>query len=349
MNKKFYDYLVMLENAAPASKKADFRAARELYAKKAQTEGIFDIFRGGQGKKETLGQNTYGGSKGHDKGESSADMKKAKAEEAEAFKAAEKNFDKAGDSIIDLAKHKPGQVDAWVDAKLEPAIKKAITTDNAINTAEEMKAGYESDKKEWLKKYKEEEAAAKKAMDDEHEYSREKAAYDKGVEDEIKQLDKFDDAEDKRAEVGKNPTYDKWDNSMPLNMSKEEINPTVAQKKHENLVAKQENEKAEKNLKKFADDNDLGSDTGVPMHGIHSDQVEKNRKAEAEKRAADEKDFDEEYNRAFGNSDWAADFASVNDKGLRSVFESVYGDSSQFSDAEIRAICESCYRRSLAK
>jgi hypothetical protein len=79
---------------------------------------------------------------------------------------------------------------------------------------------------------------------------------------------------------------------------------------------------------------DEGYEAGNP---ISEDEFAANKaaeKAEQDKYAnlADTFDFDM--------------FESVATHKLRAAFESVYGSSRGMSDAEIRTICESCYRRS---
>ena len=73
---------------------------------------------------------------------------------------------------------------------------------------------------------------------------------------------------------------------------------------------------------------------------ISEDEGKKNaaaQKATVKGDDGSEVDPDEAFNKMFGES--------VSIKDLRSVFESVYGDSKGYSDQEIRTICESCYRR----
>ena len=156
MNKQFDKYLAMLESAAPADRKADFRAARELYRKKARMEANDLGLGGSQGSSPSL--STFG--KHDSKGAARSEDMKAKADsEARDFRDAQENFPSATKSIETLAKHQPGKVDAWVDARLEPAIRRTLETDDGFLTRDDKKAGYETEKKEWTARFREEDEA----------------------------------------------------------------------------------------------------------------------------------------------------------------------------------------------
>ena len=313
MNKQFDKYLAMLESAAPEARKADFRAARALYRKKAQMEGWFgDSFFGKKPEQKTYGTHANTGA-------ARSEEMKAKADaDAKEFRDAEANFKSASKTVLTLAKNEPAKVDAWVDARVKPAVERAIGTDDQFLTSEEKTDAFKNEKARLMKEYEKEDKAEQKKLDDELAYSKEQVAYNKGIDDEIATLDKF------------NAT-------MPLNTPKEDINPTVAQKKHEELVKKQDADQKARKAEKFWEKEGMAEETSPR---ISEDEGKKNaaaQKATVKGDDGSEVDPDEAFNKMFGES--------VSIKDLRSVFESVYGDSKGYSDREIRTICESCYRR----
>ena len=332
MNKQFDKYLAMLESAAPEAKKADFRAARARYRKKAQMEGWFgDSFFGKKPEQKTYGTHANTGA-------ARSEEMKAKADaDAKDFRDAEANFKSASKTVLTLAKNEPAKVDAWVDARVKPAVERAINTDDQFLTSEEKTDAFKNEKARLMKEYEKEDKVEQKKLDDELAYSKEQVAYNKGIDDEIATLDKFDDAEDKRAAAAKDFQYDKFPAIMPLNTPKEDVNPAVAQKKHEELVKKQDSDKKARKAEKFWEKEGMSEETSPR---ISEDEGKKNaaaQKATVKGDDGSEVDPDEAFNKMFGES--------VSIKDLRSVFESVYGDSKGYSDREIRTICESCYRR----
>ena len=337
MNKQFDKYLAMLESAAPADRKADFRAARELYRKKARMEANDLGLGGSQGSSPSL--STFG--KHDSKGAARSEDMKAKADsEARDFRDAQENFPSATKSIETLAKHQPGKVDAWVDARLEPAIRRTLETDDGFLTRDDKKAGYETEKKEWTARFREEDEAEKKRLDDELKYSKEKLDFEKGEADEIAGLEKFDDAAEKRAAAGTDLKYDKFDATMPLNAPKEDVNGIVAEKKHEQLVKNQDADDKFRSASRFWDKQGMSEETSPRIS-----EDEGNRNAAAQKATIKGDDGSEINADDIDVEKLFSGFESVSTGKLRAAFESVYGDSKGFSDQEIRTICESCYRR----
>lgn len=329
--KQFERYLAMLENAAPEAQKADFRKARELYAKQAgtpQMEAWWDRMFAGLGK--TASRNTFADQSPEKyKGASRSDEQvKADAAKAKEIKDAEGSFDSATKTVVKVAEVDPGKVDAWVDARLKPTIERAMNSDNGFTTAEENRKAATETKKAAMAEYKAEDEAAKAEQAGQMKAALEKADKE---EAERKERELADKAQEKRDALGSNTEY-KYDPSMSVGSSDSDINQTVATRKSENLAKAQDADEKAKAAEKFWADEGDTPEFGKTMSAedVKKSQEEKNRMADM----AD--NFDK----------WAyPDVASVSDKGLRAAFESVYGDSRGYSDKEIRTICESCYRR----
>jgi len=343
MDKNFETYLAMLESAAPASKKADFHAARELYAKRARLEsdsiGLSNAASWGKSDTATFGGSHLGvpGAK--------RDPEQVKADNARAEKllGADRGFDSAADTVISVAQQDPGKVDAWVDYRLKPAIQRARETGNIATTPEEFTQASKETYNEWAEKYKTEdrekreteERLRKETIAKADDIARQKANGERIAADVKagKKLNKADQAiwdtqraEEKKAGEEKNRLGGIADR---LNFPGVEDGSPMSEKEFAGVQA----EKAR--LGGIADNTkDEGYEAGNP---ISEDEFAANKaaeKAEQDKYAnlADTFDFDM--------------FESVATHKLRAAFESVYGSSRGMSDAEIRTICESCYRRS---
>jgi hypothetical protein len=359
MNQKFVTYLKLLESRAPASKKADFHRAIELYtagAAKMESNGNpFERSTGNLGRtQEPFSASNRKPGEGIANAKRSPEVVKADADRAAAIRKAEEGFPAAADTVIKAAETQPGKIDAWVDYRLEPAIKRARKADG-LGGSEGSKAKYKSDYNAAKKKYKEEDKEAReKARKDEEESlarSREEIEYKKQQEDRKADEKRMSDSEKKREDLGSNRDY-KFSAEQKLNSTDKDINRHVATARSEDMAKGEEADKKMNAADKFWEENGDKAEFGTPMSDeeIAADQ--------AEKRAEQKHKNDEADNAMAAAEKWwsdngdnygLADVAAVNIKGLRAAFESVYGDSSEFTDAEIRTICESCYRRSRKK
>ena len=134
MNQKFVTYLKLLESRAPASKKADFHRAIELYtagAAKMESNGNpFERNTGSLGRtQEPFSASNRKPGEGIANAKRSPEVVKADADRAAAIRKAEEGFPAAADTVIKAAETQPGKIDAWVDYRLEPAIKRARKAD----------------------------------------------------------------------------------------------------------------------------------------------------------------------------------------------------------------------------
>lgn len=338
MNTMFDKYLAMLESRAPASQKADFHAARELYRKEGlpKFEGnIWDMVTSRFGKKPN--QNTFGDHKNLNNAKRAPEQVAADAQNAEKINRAIANFPNAAKNITTVASHDPGKVDAWVDFRLKPAIERALNTPTQFNTVEEIKAGAKEAYNDAEKEYKDEDARAKAAEKQKMQDSLAKA-------DEFEKAKKEKELAEKSAkkldEVGKNRDY-KWDNGMSVGASDIDVNQKIATRRSEDL---QNKEKADADIAaadKWWAENGERPEFNKPMseEEMKAKKEAEQQKAEATKQADDSLDW---------INSWGLD-ESVNIKNLRAAFESVYGDSKTFSDDEIRTICASCYARRKAR
>lgn len=345
MNQKFVNYLKLLESRAPASQKADFRNALALYkAKAARMESNGNPFERSTGnlgltQKPFSASNRAPGT-GINNAKRSPEMVKADEERAAAIRASEENFPNAAETVTTLAETSPGKVDAWVDCRLKPVIRRAKKADG-LGGSEGSKAKYKSDYKTAEKKYKAEDKEAR-----EKEKADRAEALAKSKEEEQRKADEARKAasQKKMDELGSNREY-KYSADMPLNATEKDINQHVATARSNDMRKAEEADKQMRDAEKYWEDNGETAEFGKPM----SDEELAAQKAE-EKRKADEADSAiadaEKWWSENGDNYGLADVAAVNIKGLRAAFESVYGDSSEFTDAEIRTICESCYRRS---
>ena len=350
MNKKFEQYLQLLESRAPESQKADFHNALELYRTRAakmemalpQYERNFSNL----GKSAAL--NTFHTpGQGIENAKRSPEKVAADAAYADKINKAEENFPAATDTIETAAETTPGKVDAWVDFKLRPVIKRAVKADG-LGGAEGSKAKYKADYKAAKGKYKAEEAEARAAEEQERKDAIARAAEiddtRKAEEQRAAEAARMDDAAKKRAELGTNRDY-KYDASMPLNATDSDINQTIATGRSEDMAKAEEADRQAREAEKLWAESGDAPEFGTPMSDADfakSQEEKRQKEAEQKKMAdfADNFDFDK----------WGmADVAAVNIKGLRAAFESVYGESKDFSDDEIRTICGSCYLRSRKK
>lgn len=348
MNQKFVNYLQLLESRAPASQKADFHNALELYkAKAARMESNGNPFERSTANlgltQKPFSASTRTPGTGIDNAKRTPEMVKADEERAKKIRDAEENFPAAAETITTAAETEPGKVDAWVDCRLKPAIRRAKKADG-LGGSEGSKAKYKSDYKTAEKKYKAEDKEAR-----EQEQADRAEALAKAKEEEQRKADEARKAasQKKMDELGSNREY-KYSADMPLNATDKDINQHVATARSDDMRKAEEADKQMRDAEKYWADNGETVEFGKPM----SDEEIAAKKAE-EKRKADEADSAiadaEKWWSENGDNYGMADVAAVNIKGLRAAFESVYGDSSEFTDAEIRTICESCYRRSRRK
>lgn len=344
MNKMFDTYLAMLESKAPASQKADFHAARELYRKEGlpKFEGIWDMVTGKFGKAPS--QSTFGDHKDQNNAKRTPEQVAKDKAKAEDIKTAEKDFPQAAKTINTLAAHDPGKVHAWVDFRLTPAIKRAMNTPTEFNTVDEIKAGAKEAYKEAAAEFKKEDAEAKAT---EKQNLKDSLARADEIEDSKKKEEQFKKeremaaaAEKKREDLGKNRDY-KWDASMSAGASDTDVNQKIATRRSEDL---QNKEKADADIAAAQKWWDEHGETPA-FHKAMSDEEMKAQKEADRQKAEATKQADESLD--WINS-WGLD-ESVSTKRLRAAFESVYGDSKEFSDSEIRAICASCYARRNAR
>ena len=347
MNQKFVNYLKLLESRAPASKKADFRHALELYKARFEAElPLYEKNFGNIGK--TAEQNTFGNA-GTDHKNAKRDPETVKADEkrAEEIRKSEENFPDAAKTVTKAAETEPGKIDAWVDYRLKPVIARAKKADG-LGGEEGSKAKYKSDYRAAKDKYKAEDKEARE---------REKAEREDALAKSREEVKRKEDEANKAAsqkkldELGKNREY-KYDASMPLNATDEDINHHIATARSEDMAKGEEADAkyraAEKGWEDAGDTYEPG--TAMSDEDIAKDQAAKKKAADDAAAAADSAFSDaEKWWSDNGDNYGMADVAAVNIKGLRAAFESVYGDSSEFSDREIRTICESCYRRSRKK
>lgn len=315
MQDKFYDYLTLLESRAPVDKKADFLAAKELYLKKnAQFEGQwFDRMFGGLGK--TAERNDFATKDTEHKGAArTPEMVQKDKAKAEKIQKANQEFDQAAETVTTVAENDPGLVDAWVDGRLKPTIERAMNTDTAFNTAAEVRKGAEATKKAKLKEYAAQDAAAvakqKKEMGDALAYANEQEQTRANEAKEATERAMAAKAQEKRDALDTKSTERKWDASQSVGATDADVNANAATNASE----------------KF---NSVEKPASATQTGAEADNA-----------------FDASEDWFASHPEYAALVASANGKGLRAAFESVYGDSSKFSDKDIVMICESCYRRS---
>lgn len=336
-NKCFDMYLARLEAAAPEAKKADFREARKLFHS-PEFEGIFDRLTASFGKKQAL--NTFGGTHtgAHPGATRTPEQVKADEERAAGIRAADAGFDSAANTVIKVAETDPGKVDAWVDFRLKPAIERAMSTDTSFATADEVRSAAKGIYKQAAAQYKAADAKAKadkdKALKDSLAYADEIEAGKKDAAADANARSMAAAAQARRDELGSNKEY-KYDASMPIGATKEDINHIVAGRRSKAMQMGEDADKKANAADKFWANNAMSSSFSKP-------------RTPEEIRAQEEADRIERERQDHIFDNWKVpDFESVSDKGLREAFESVYGDSSEFNDGQIRAICESCYRRTI--
>lgn len=331
MNTQFVKYLTMLENAAPDSRKAEFRAARELYcagkANPLNESWLSDSLSGKTAKTQTFG----GSHLGLGAGARSPEQVAADKQHADEVNDAIASFGSASKTITTAATHDPGMVDAWVDFRLKPAIDRAMNSSYGIANADEVKAGAKASYNKYKDKFKAEDDAAAKREKDELDYAFEKAADDEKEIAAAKDADTLKASAAKRDELGKNRDY-KWDASMPLNATDTDVNTDIATKRSDDLEKREFADKAYNEFEKKSIDNGLSGGVSTPEKKVDDEKA---------------KQADDAWAKAqeFWSNDDIGAFESISDVRLRAVFESVYGSSAGYSDKEIRAICESCYRR----
>lgn len=321
MNKEFDQFLAMLESkASTPERKADLHAARELYHKGVMTEGwttISDIGKWGLSK---LG-NVFGG-----KGKTSADYKGAEKapeiKERDDAKAArirevDENLSKASKLVIDAAEWNPGQVDAWVDYRLKPAIEKSLKSEGGFLTPEEKKEAFDEERAKFEKIYKNADKSDKKAWEDNMSAALKKADEDEAYRKEEEQFKAAEeqDKKDREMAAASQEKRDALDSKAEGHTAQDPVNGTDLDSNMRAATARSEEfNKREEDRKKT----DFAGDDGSTLN-------------------VDDIDVSKFGGDMFGES--------VSTKKLRAAFESVYGDSRGYTDKEIRVICESCYRR----
>ena len=406
-NKQFADFLAKMESVANPSNKAKIHAIQEAYmvCTEAETETDVlvegnEVLKGVDAKApethRTLDATRYGKSTEEQKAATTAKNQAQQAENAKAMQ----GFDDAKKNLMKNAAIQPGQVDAWVDARLKPAIQQIVSRGDGFLTPEEKKAQYKQDKKEFMEEFKADQADAKKELDDalkaadkfladEKEYSREEKEYQdaqkaRAERDELaeKGQSKSDELDASKTDPKFNAKYD------PLNATKEDSAMRAGYQKALEDMKKKDEPEAKAEEAPAAEENKF-SRPEMPS-GLTDDTKERIAAADEEKKpgrlaslkkgisdwaSKGLKDLDEKEAEIAKRNKGVADpsvygensiaskagrgtkrgllgllkkaFGDADCRKLRSCFESVYGDSSEFSDDEIRAICESVYRRAM--
>lgn len=409
-NKQFVDFLAKMESVANPSNKAKIHAIQEAYLEctKAETETDAlvegnEVMKGAEAKAaethRTLDATRYGKSTEEQKAATTAKNQAQQAENAKAMQ----GFDDAKKNLMKNAAIQPGQVDAWVDARLKPAIQQIVSRGDGFLTPEEKKAQYKQDKKEFMEEFKADQADAKKELDDalkaadkfladEKEYARENEEF-KAAEKAREERDELaKKGQSKSEELDASKTDPKFNAKYdPLNATKEDSAVRAGyQKAMEDMKKKEEAEaKADAEPKESPAEEKKFTRAEMPS-GLSKDTKERiaaadeenkpGRLASIKKGVSDWankglKDLDEKEAEIAKRNKGVADpsvygensvaskagrgakrgllgllkkaFGDADCRKLRSCFESVYGDSSEFSDDDIRTICESVYRRAM--
>jgi len=411
-NKQFADFLAKMESVANPSNKAKIHAIQEAYMVCTESDTETDVLvegnevlKGAEAKApethRTLDATRYGKSTPEQKAATTAKNQAQQAENAKAMQ----GFDDAKKNIMRNAVIQPGQVDAWVDARLKPAIKEIVSRGDGFLNPEEKKAQYKEDKKDFMEKFNKNTAEAKKELDDalkaadkfladEKEYAREEKEYQAAQKARAERDELAEKGQSKSEELDASKTDPKFNAKYdPLNATKEDSAMRAGyqkamedMKKKDEPEAKAEEAKAEEapaaEEKKFSRP---GMPTGLTddtkeriaaadkkpgvlsrmKQGVYN-WADKNKQALDDEEAAIAKRNSGVANPdIYGENTLASKagravkggffgglkrlFQSVDAEGLRACFESVYGDSSEFSDDDIRTICESVYRRALTE
>lgn len=317
MNKKFDQFLVMLESkASTPERKADLRAARELYHKGALTEALwFDrphVARGGLTDWLTSWRDKSNAKYNDTK---APEIKERDDKFAEHINNVDANLSQASKLVVDAAKLNPGQVDAWVDCRLKPAIKRTLNDDSGFLTSDAKKTAYKAEKKKFVDIYTKADKSDERVWKDKMADSLKKADEEEAYKREQKEFD------DQQAERQKN----------------EEL-----AKKGEEKIAALDPKKEGHTAQDPVNGTDL--DTNHRVSQARSDEF--NKREEDRKKVNIAGDDGSTLNiDNITNSGFFELPESVSTKNLRAAFESVYGSSRGYTDKEIRLICESCYRR----
>ena len=318
MNKKFDQFLAMLESkASTPERKADLHAARELYHKGALNEGILSWLNGRQGTTDTLEQHQYKHN-GKYNATRAPEIKERDDKLAEHIKEIDENLSQASKLVVDAAEWNPGKVDAWVDYRLKPAIKKTLNNESGFLTKEEKKKAYDAEKKKYETIYKDADKSDKKVWEDNMSAALKKADEDEAYKKEEEQSKAAEEQDRKEREMAAKAQEkrDALDSKAEGHTAQDPVNGTDLDSNMRAATARSEEfNKREEDRKKT----DITGDDGSTLN-------------------IDDIDVSKFGGDMFGES--------VSTKKLRAAFESVYGDSRGYTDKEIRVICESCYRRS---
>lgn len=412
-NKQFADFLAKMESVANPSNKAKIHAIQEAYmvCTKSDTDVLVEgneVLKGVDAKApethRTLDATRYGKSTPEQRAAAAAKNRAQHAENAKAMQ----GFDDAKKNIMKNAVLQPGQVDAWVDARLKPAIKDILSRGDEILDPEQKKYQYKQDKKEFMEKFKKDTAAAKKELDDaikaanksaadEKEYAREREEYEKAQAERQRQDELAKNGRSKSDELDASKTDPKFNAKYdPLNANKEDSAMRAGyQRALEDMRRKSEPEpkaepKAEDKVEEAPAAEDKTFTRPAMPSGLTDDTKGRIAAADEEKKpgrfaslrkgisdwaSKGIKDLDDEEAAIAKRNKGVADpsvygensvaskagrgakrgffgllkkaFGDADCRKLRSCFESVYGDSSAFSDDDIRTICESVYRRAM--
>lgn len=325
MNKKFDQFLAMLESkASTPERKADLHAARELYHKSALTEGWTTkegVNRMGSGILNRIGG--WFGSMGKDSSKygnatRAPEIKERDDKLAQHIQEIDENLNQASKLVVDAAEWNPGQVDAWVDYRLKPAIKKSLKAEGGFLTPEEKKEAFDEERAKFEKIYKNADKSDKKVWEDNMSAALKKADEDEAYKKEEEQSKAAEEKDKKDREMAAKAQEkrDALDSKAEGHTAQDPVNGTDLDSNMRAATARSEEfNKREEDRKKT----DIAGDDGSTLN-------------------VDDIDVSKFGGDMFGES--------VSTKKLRAAFESVYGDSRGYTDKEIRVICESCYRRS---
>lgn len=378
-NKQFVDFLAKLEGVANPGNKAKIRHIRDAYMECAASSDralveeneVFKSIGAQASETHRLPSATRNGSSTPEQKAAAAAKSKA---QRDANAKAMAGFEDAKSTIMTNAVIQPGKVDGWVDAMLKPAIKKIISQGDGFNDADVKKYQYQQEKAEFMKEFKDNQKAADKELKDAikkaNKFAEDEKAYAREEEEYQAQQKAREERENKQAEKGK-----EWEGKMtdtdfnpvrdPLNATKEMSAFNAGKEAAKRELARNSDTEKESSKEATQAPSEEKTFTRAPMPtGPSADTKERIAAAEKKpgflsrmkqgvynwadknKQALD----DEEAGRAakgrfFGGLKRL--LQSVDAEGLRACFESVYGDSSEFSDDDIRTICESVYRRAM--
>lgn len=322
MNKNFDRFLAMLESkASTPERKADLRAARELYRTGTLTEGWTTLQGVSNWGKQKLGNLFGAGGKDSTKygnATKAPEIKERDDAKAARIREVDDNLSKASKLVVDAAEWNPGQVDAWVDCRLKPAIQRSLEQEGGFLTPEEKKKAFKAEKSHFEEIYRNADKSDVRVWKDKMKDSLKKADEEEAYRKEEEQTKADEEQYRKERELA-----------------------AKAQEKRDALDKYSTEHTAQDPV------NGTGLDSNTRAATARSEDF---NKAEADRKATAPKDGEPSMSGSEADDAYQKmmDFfgEAVSAKKLRAAFESVYGDSSEYSENDIRTICESCYRRS---